>query len=149
MDKRELVELTIERLLANFDKSPESFDLKMPDSSHCSPTIYWKPKIKIDNYDIADDPNNNHAVVVTYNSSFSELRCYIFLKAPATAYEYTKADHSVSISGYFIKLTSSYRKYKKLIRLIQTRDLHQDNMNYLSKLSSVFPDALDKHILKD
>jgi len=151
MDKHELVEITIERLLANFEKSPESFDLKLPDSSSYSgPTVTWKPRVQLGSYDsnIVDDPNNNHAIIVSYNPNSGDLTCYLFMKVPPT-FDGSRADHVMASNQYFQKLRSPYRKFKKLINLIKARDVHRENMNYLGKLSSVFPDTLDKHILKD
>lgn len=151
MDKHELVELTIERLLANFERSPESFILKLPDhNSYGGPMITWKPRLQIGNYDasIVDDPNNNHAIVMSYNPGLNELSCWIFLKAPAI-FDGAKADHVMSTKGFFIRLSRPYRKFKKLMRLIKARDNHKNNMDYLGKLSAVFPDTLDKHFLKD
>jgi len=151
MDKHELVELTIERLLANFEKSPESFDLKMPDSSSYSgPMVTWKPRVQLGSYDsnVVDDPNNNHAVIVMYNPNLGELQCFLFLRAP-THLDGAKADQTVQSKRPFMYFRAHYRKFKKLIALIKERDVRAANMNYLSKLSSVFPDTLDKHILKD
>jgi hypothetical protein len=151
MDKRELVELTVERLLAFFEKSPESFDLKLPsDASYGGPTVTWRPRIQLGSYDsnIVDDPNNHHAVVIIYNPNFNELICNLFIKAPSNL-DTARADYSVTSRQTFMKFRSHYRKFKRLIKLIKARDLHRENMTYLSKLSSVFPDTLDKHILKD
>lgn len=153
MDKRDLVELTIERLLANFERSPESFDLKDPTltGSYGGLTVLWRPRVQLGNYDgsnAIDDPNNNHAVVISINPNTSEINCYLFMKTP-THYDGAKADYVMSSKQSFMFLRSHYRKLKKLIDLIRKRDLHKENMTYLSKLSSVFPDTLDKHFLKD
>jgi hypothetical protein len=151
MDKHELVELTIERLLANFEKSPESFDLKSADFGNwATPTVTWKPRVQLGSYDssIVDDPNNNYAVVIVYNVNTETLSCHLFLKTYSSL-DSAKADLSISSNQSFMKFRSRYRKFEKLMNLIKERDLRRDNMNYLSKLSAVFPDTLDSHILKD
>jgi len=151
MDKHELVELTIERLLANFERSPESFDLKLPDAnSYGGPQITWRPRVQLGSYDsnVVDDPNNNHAVVITYNPSSGTLTCFLYLKV-VTNLDGTRADQMVDSHKPLMFCRSHYRKFKKLIKLIQARDIRRKNLEYLSKLSSVFPDTLDKHILKD
>lgn len=151
MDKRDLVELTIERLLANFETSPESFELKDSglDNLYSGVTIVWRPKIQLNNYDhVVNDPNNNHSVVVILCPNTSRISCYLFLKAPPT-YDGARADYAVSSLELFMRWRSHYRKLRKLVKLIRARDLYRENMQYLSKLSSVFPDTLDKHFLKD
>lgn len=151
MNKRDLVELTIERLLANFENSPESFELKDSslDNLYSGTTVIWRPKIQLNNYDhVVDDPNNSHSVVIILCPNTSRISCYLFLKTPPT-YDAARADYAVSSLEYFMKWRSHYRKFKKLVKLIKARDLYKENMQYLSKLSSVFPDTLDKHFLKD
>ena len=152
MDKRDLVELTIERLLANFERSPESFDLKDPTAtgSYGGPTVTWRPRVQLGSYDsnVVDDPNNHHAVVISLNNDRNEIACHLFLRNVMNL-ESAKADHSVAHRQSFMMFRSHYRKLMKLIKLIKARDLHKENMTYLSKLSSVFPDTLDKHFLKD
>ncbi len=151
MDKRELVELTIERLLANFERSPESFDLRIaPSGDLGGATITWRPRIKsLDSYDsnVVDDPNNTHAVVVTVSSITRQVNCYLFIKSRYVLDE-SKADHSVSCCESFMYFRSYYRKLKKLVELIQERDARTESMTYLTKLSSVFPDSFDGVLLK-
>lgn len=154
MNKHDLVELTIERLLANFERSPESFDLKddpSKNNGYGGYTVIWKPRVQLGSYDsnIVDDPNNNHAVVITTSPVTNEIICYLFIKSTVGAIETAKADYSVASDRPFMTFRSHYRKLKKLIKLIKERDIYKENMTYLSKLSSVFPDTLDKHILKD
>src|ERR1035437_941962 len=88
MDKYELVGITLQQLIEHFKSSPESFEFydqnRKPNSS-MHPTIFWQPKIQLGDYmsTIVQDPNNNHAVVVSFNMMVNEITCLIFLKAPS------------------------------------------------------------------
>jgi hypothetical protein len=147
MDKYELINITLQRLIDHFERSPESFEFK--DS-----VVIWQPKVALsDQYSIpVNDPNNNHAVAIGFNSCINELKCYLFLK---TTYglsfpnpQLSNADSVMTSSRWFEKWRGNYRKYCKLVKLIQTRDKHKENMEYLRKLTSLFPDAVDDHIFK-
>ena len=86
MDKHELVGITIQQLIEHFKSSPESFEYydqnKKPHSMQ--PTIFWQPKVQLGDYmsTVVQDPNNNHAVVISFNPMLNELTCYLFMKAP-------------------------------------------------------------------
>ena len=153
MDKHELISLTLDRLFDHFKASPESFQYMDSDSSPhkaLSPTITWRPRIQLKDSagTLIDDPNNDHAVILCYNLNLNEFSCYVFLKAPME-WSGSKADSVVTTKRYFHKLSRNYRRFIKLRNLIRTRDQHKDNLRFLNKLSSVFPDTLDDVILKD
>lgn len=152
MDRHELVGLTIDRLFDHFRLSPESFeyfDQNRNPSKNCHPTIVWTPKVELNEYTSAvQDPYNNHAVVVTWNSLTNELVCYIFMKAPIDL-NGAKADYVMSSKRWFEKWRRNYRRFRQLGNLIIDREQYKENMTYLRKLSSVFPDTFDDKILKD
>lgn len=146
MEKAELVGLTLDRLLDHFKMSPESFEFH----DNISPTVVWRPKIE--QGDITSnsiyDPNNAHAVIVTYNPHQNEITCYVFLTAPAEPLNATgRADTTMSSKRWFETWRSNYRKLMKLKSLIQSREAKKTNLIYLRKLSCIFPDAVDKHLL--
>lgn len=155
MDKHELVKLTIQKLIDHFKSSPESFEFHDQDRNPnraVHPTIYWQPRVQLNDYmsTVIQDPNNCHAVVVNFNPLNNELTCYLFLKAPPNLYSSTGgtvADCTMSSRRWFEKWRGSYRKFTQLRDLIIARDKRKENMNYLKKLSSVFPDAMDRDIL--
>lgn len=155
MDKHELVGLTIQRLLDHFKASPESFeyyDHETKGNASVIPTIVWQPKVQLNDYmsTVLQDPNNNHAVVVTFNHMSEELACYLFMKAPpnlSSSSVVTQADITISSIRWFHKWRANYKKFTKLRDLIQARDRRKHNLNYLKKLSSVFPDTMDNHFL--
>ena len=98
------------------------------------------------------DVNNNHAVAVHFNTTINQLTCYLFLKTiPNLALpnpNLSFADSVIVSSRYFERYRGNYRKFCKLRDLIQTRDRRKASMNYLKKLSSLFPDVMDDHLLK-
>lgn len=155
MTKEELVGITIQQLIEHFYNSPESFeyyDQNRKPASSIQPTIFWQPKIQLGDYlsSVVQDPNNNHAVVINFNPLNNELTCYLFLKAPPNFASLSggfPADCVISSRRWFEQYRGNYRKFNKLRKLIVKRDKQLENMNYLKKLSSVFPDTMDAHLL--
>ena len=155
MDKHELVGMTIQQLIEHFKSSPESFEYYDHDRKHNSsthPTIFWQPKVQLGDYmsTVVQDPNNNHAVVVNFNPLNNELTCYLFMKAPpnfASLSGGQVADCVMTSARWFERYRGNYRKFIKLKNLIIARDKRKENLTYLKKLSSVFPDTMDTHLL--
>jgi hypothetical protein len=155
MDKHELVGMTIQKLIDHFAGSPESFEYCDQERKHNNsmhPTIFWQPKVQLGDYmsTIVEDPNNNHAVVVNFNPMNNEITCYLFLKAItnlANTNSVQSADCVITSKRWFEKYRGNYRKFKKLRDLILARDKRKENLTYLKKLSSVFPDTMDTHWL--
>ena len=147
MDKHELVSLTLDKLIDNFQLSPESFEYV----DNIAPTIVWRPKIELNNSPssmLIHDPNNAHAIVVMFNTHSNEVVCYIFLNAPADPLINTgKADCIIGSQRWLEKYRGNYRKLMKLKKLIATRNSQKANLAYVRKLSYIFPDAVDKHLL--
>jgi hypothetical protein len=146
MDKAELVGITLDRLLAHYALSPESFEF----IDNGSPTIVWRPKIQQDDLTgtPVKDPNNDHAVVVRWNSMYKSVNCYVFVTAPLEPQNCTdKADSTMSSQRYFEQYRGNYRKLMKLKKLVLERNSQKANLVYLRKLSSVFPDAIDTRLL--
>ncbi len=154
MDKYELVGITIQKLIDHFAGSPESFeyyDSERKPNQSMHPTIFWQPKVQLGDYmsTVVQDPNNSHAVVVNFNPLNNELTCYLFLKAPSNISSIGghAADCVMSSKRWFERYRGNYRKFKKLRDLIIARDKRKENLTYLKKLSSVFPDSMDSHWL--
>jgi hypothetical protein len=98
---------------------------------------------------VVPDSNNNHGVIITWNSNVNELSCHLFIKMPPDINGGSKADCSMTSKRWFEKYRGNYKKFRVLRDLIIDRERHKENMHYLKKLSSVFPDTLDGHFLKD
>lgn len=146
MDKAELVGLTLDRLIDHFNLSPESFEFF---DRTGAPTILWRPKIQLGDLTSNPiyDPNNAHAVVARYNPYDNSVSCFVFLSAPADPINTTdKADTTMTSKRYFETYRGNYRKLMRLKELVLARNIQKDNLIYLRKLSSVFPDAVDNHI---
>ncbi len=155
MNKHALVELTLEQLLDAFRTSPESFEYEdstyTPHKLAGDPAILWQPKCELKDHTIVADPiNDQKAVIVVYNEALSEITCYIFSKAIVSINlaAGSMADATVtSKHTWFTIWRGNYRKFDKLRNLIKARDRNKENDRFLRKLNSVFPSALDKHIL--
>jgi hypothetical protein len=147
VDKEELISITIQKLIDHFNYSPESFEYN-------DGLIVWQPKITLNDAmsTIVNDPNNNHAAAIYFNETINELRCYLFLKTPPNLTIPTPnlsyADSVIISARIFMKWRRNYKKYVKLKNLILARDRHRASMNYLKKLSSLFPDVMDDSLLK-
>ena len=148
--------MTIKQLIEHFKSSPESFeyyDQELRPNTLSQPTIIWQPKVQLGDYmsTIVHDPNNTHAVVVNYNTFSNELTCYIFLKAPANLPTISsatlQADCVISSKRPFERWRGNYRKFASLRNMIMANYKRKENMVYLKKLSSVFPDTMDTHLL--
>jgi hypothetical protein len=145
MQNHELIGLTLDKLLTHFRDSPESFEFSDGNTmSHTLPTIMFRPKVQLSDHSgtLVNDPNNEHAVLVCWNESINTLSCYIFAKAPSTL-NTISADINITSGRWFEKWRQNYKKFMLLKELIAERDAYKHNMNYLKKLSSVFPDTLD------
>jgi hypothetical protein len=153
MDKAELVGLTLNKLIDHFKSSPESFEYKGAENSNGQCTIFWQPKVQLNDFmsTVIQDPNNCHAVAVHFNPMINELTCLLYLKAPSNLHNTptNSADCTITSKRWFEKWRGNYRKFSALRDMIIARDKHKENMNYLKKLSSVFPDAMDNHVLDD
>ena len=161
MDKHELVGITLQQLLEHFKMSPESFEYydytNRPANTNAKyhyPCILWQPRVQLGDVtsNVVQDPNNSHAVVVSFDESEKTLICYVFLKAPsnlATASLPPVADSIMYSKRRFEKWRSNYKKFKKLRDLIKARDKRKENLTYLTKLTSVFPDTMDHHLLDE
>lgn len=145
MENHELIGITLDRLLAHFKESSESFEFNDGNTmSHTLPTITYRPKIQLSEHTTysVPDPNNEHAVMVCWNETTNTMSCHIFAKAPPNLNP-VLADIQIQCSRYFEKWRSNYKKFNELRELIADRDAYKHNMNYLKKLQSVFPDTLD------
>lgn len=155
MDKNELIALTLKKLIEHFKGSPESFEYHDQDrkpNTASQPTIYWQPKVQLNDYmsTVVQDPNNCHAVVVTFNNHLNELTCYLYLKAPKNLsgnYGGMSPDCVITSRRWFERWRGHYSRFCRLRELILDRDKQKENLNYLNKLASVFPDAVDDHII--
>jgi len=153
MQKHELVGITIQQLIEHFKSSPESFEYYDHNCKPAimNPTICFQPKVQLGDpsSSTVSDPNNGHAIFVSFNND-TELTCYLFLKAPQNLMSSNSsyaADSVMTSSRPFEKWRGNYRKFKQLRNLIMARNKYKENLTYLKKLSVVFPDTMDSHLL--
>ena len=157
MHKHELVGITLQHLMEHFRTSPESFEYLDHNSKpmYANDCIIWQPKVQLGDImsTTVDDPNNGHAVVVMFNDLTNELTCYIFLKAPPNLTSMSNpaypADCVVTSRRRFEKWRNNYKMFSALKDLILIRNKRKESMTYLKKLSSVFPDTMDTHLLDE
>lgn len=156
MDKRELISLTLDKMLEKFDTSPESFELTETVASYNSPSdtfIFWRPRIELDTHiDLTvNDPHNNSAIILKLCAGGNEIVCYLFSKAPVdnfNSYSVSQADLTMNLKIGFKMLNACHRKFIKLQKKIIKRNISNENRKYLKKLMTIFPDTLDNIIIK-
>ena len=153
MTKEELVELTLKQLSDNLDSCPDCFELfedpEWPEANvtktYC--TIMWKFMVEIGDQNYPDPNNSPRTIIVTYSFSAKKLSCYIFFREVDSPNKAMMADAGVEITYKIPILNRSYRVFtrlrKSLIRLLK----EDDNLDYLKKLNSIFPAALDHNLL--
>lgn len=156
MTKQELMETTLDALLDSFKTSPESFELEDPTRPNLSvrefPIVLWSPKFQLNNAQqaVVADPNNKpRSVVVYYNEKTKEMCCHLFDTAPVSLnlIGALPSEASVTIKIKWPRFSRCCRKFHKLRHLLLEHDKNSQNQKFLKKLCSIFPAALDKHLL--
>jgi hypothetical protein len=149
MDKEELVNLTLEKLYNKFKKEPECFQLNYEHfyNNENNFTIIWRPMIELDIESIIQDPNSKGAVAIKVSTNPKEISCFVFLN-PNENLNGSAADSVITIKPAILTLNKTFRRLKKLKKLIKHRDLKNEGKRYFGKLSCLFPDVVDKYILK-
>jgi hypothetical protein len=155
MDKPELLKIALEQLIEQFKVTPESFYYNATFSNtfnssgtfHNTEAVVWEPKIDV-NGSIIDDPNQYKNIVITFTPGLNEMGCLIFHKDKITGskYDAAQAEMSTKYSRRFERCRSNYKKFKYLCNLITTRDKRHEYRQFLTKLYSIFPGTMDKHL---
>lgn len=153
MTKEELVCLTIKQLKEGFKKHPECLQLEDPElgkTNYGNSTIIWRFKVEIDGT-LYNDPNNNsRTVIISYSKLERKINASIYLRDVGTASQSIMPDASASISYHEhlpLFLYKSYRDFMYLRKQLIDRQKEKENIDFVKKLTSVFPGTFEDDIL--
>jgi hypothetical protein len=148
MTKAQLMNLVLDQLLEQMIEAPESFELLEPPAS-VNNSIVWRPKVtsKVNpsGPGLTDPMNTGACIIVTYCTHLETLTCNIGRSLTIAAG--APSDAHIEVRKWWIKFSSEYRKYNKLVEAIKDQVRNKDNMKFLKKLMDVLPGSLEKHIL--
>lgn len=152
MTKDELIQLTIDQLSESLNSSLVCFELHEDpvwpyiDPSKYYTTILWKFKVEVDGNAIPDPNNSPRTIILGYCHSTKQLSCQIFFRDVESPNKAIMADATVRMTYKVPMLNKSYRKFSKLRKTIIKRLKEKDQLDYLKKLNSIFPTALDENL---
>jgi hypothetical protein len=151
MTKEDLIYLTIKQLKDSFRTSPESLileDSEIKTSEYPGPTIIWRHMLELNGQMIQDPNNATRTIVITYNKMAQQLTTNIYFR------DVTKFNHNIMPDAaatftykYWPNLYRSYRLFNQLRSKLIHRHHEKQNMDYIKKLTSIFPAAGDDDLL--
>lgn len=159
MDKWELIEITLDQLIAQWRANKEQFDIdvstgevRLDNNSYTEMSVSWTPIVLNDDSEdkskSTDSMKIRKGVMITYRKG-GPFRCFIYklngLNRRPT--EGDLAENSISAQRYLTPIRSLYRKFMRLRSEIAAYKRHKANSAYMSNLCGVFPGTLDEHIL--
>lgn len=155
MTKEDLLYLTLKQLKDSFKTSPECLTLEESyvsvSSSYTSdlgPIITWRRMIEIDGKTIRDPNNAPRTIILVYNKLTKQLTANIYFGDIHTFNSSIIPDASVSFKYKFWPyLYKSYRDFMSLRSKLIARHNNRQNIDYMNKLSSIFPAAGDDDLI--
>jgi hypothetical protein len=152
MTKSEIISTTLDALIDRFQSSPESFEY-IEDYNHFrysngGETIIWKTIVDSNNQTIYDPTSQQRTIIVVFDPEQSSIIVKIYNQCGMTrsALDGVIPDAIVESKQYFKPLRSEYSKFRRLRQLILKHKEHKEAKDFLKKLSTAFPSALDRHI---
>lgn len=152
MTKDELINITLKQLIDSFRNSPERLHLEDPElggNNYLGPTIVWKFKIEIDGKSVQDPNNAIKTVIVSYNPVAKQLTAYIFFRDVSSIHSTIMADAVATIKyNKYPWMHQSYRKFMYLRKKLIQRHREKESIDYIKKLSAIFPAIFDDELLR-
>jgi hypothetical protein len=153
--KEGLIQITIAELRKSLMESPECFELyrdpDWPTYNHLgikdNTTVIWKSVIMINGYKHIDPNNSPRTIIVNYCYIRKKISCDIFFREVADLDGAIMADASVEIDYKAPLLNKSYRDFMALRRALIKVLKEKDAVDYLKKISSIFPSVVDDELL--
>ena len=150
MTKEELMIITLKQLKDSAKHSPECLSLEDPElghSGHSGISIMWKFRVEVDGNTIQDPNNAARTVIISYNKFHKQMIAQIFFREIYNANTAIMPDAIVIVKyKRWPFLYKSYRDFRSLRKLILKSHFGRQSINYLKKLNSIFPSALDDHL---
>ena len=153
MTKEELVLITLRQLNNSFKTTPECLDLEdytvtAVHSSFSGPTIIWRRMIEVNGENIQDPNNAARTVIITYNKLAKELSCYIFFREVTNIQYAIAIDAKIELKWRIPFLHTPYWKFMALRKKLIHRIKNKQSIEYLDKLSEIFPTTFTDDLLK-
>jgi hypothetical protein len=154
MHKDYLLELTIKQLCESLNSSPECFELhwdpRWPSADRRVEytIIAWKFKVHVDGKTILDPNNSPRTIILTYVYRNKTLKCDIYFRDVEVTSVIAIPDASIEITYRIPILNKSYRAFSKFRKMLLNKIKHKEAIDYVKKLSSIFPSALDDNFLR-
>ncbi len=154
MDKWELIEITLDQLIKQWEDNRDSFDIDIGRGESFSSrislgstlSIFWSP------YGSSNNPTDSmklqKGVMITYDRK-NEFRCLIYRvdRVSQQPIEGSVAENSISARRCFVPIRQLYRKFANLRSKILKHKMQKTNSLYMSSLCGVFPGTLDEHLI--
>ncbi len=153
MTKTDIICATIDQLLDSIKRSPECFLIEDQELNNLSviamTAIIWRFRIEIDGNNIPDPNNAARTIIISYNNLNKTITSNIIFRDVSNIHNNIMVDASASVScGDWPWLNKAYRKFRKLRKKLIQLKKDKDNLEYLSKLHTIFPTAFDNDLLK-
>lgn len=148
----ELVQLTIKQLSDNLANSIECFELsedpEWPNSESIRTytTIVWRFRVALEGQSYPDPNNAPRTVILSYSRLHKKLGCYIFFREVENPSKAIMADATIELTYKIPYFHKSYRKFLKLRKNLIKKLEEKDKLDFLKKLNSIFPAALDDNL---
>ncbi len=150
MDKWELIEITLNQLIEQWENNKELFDIDDAErltrdvNKYSEKSVTWSPmSLRTNDSKILTDPiKMRKGVVITYSSN--EFRCLIY-KIDQTSKQLV--EDTITARKFLMPFRSLYKKFMRLRAEIAKHKRDKASSTYLSNLCGVFPGTLDEHIL--
>jgi hypothetical protein len=155
MIKEELVHLTLKQLSESLKGSPENLRLEDTEigpmnGNFLGPTLIWQFKVETKPGTYIQDPlNASRTVLVTYNKISNQLSCMIYFREVNSINHAIMADAHATIQLYHIPwFNRTYRQFMDIRSKLIEKKREQEYVEYLKKLSNIFPSTHIEDILK-
>lgn len=152
MTKEELIDLTLKQLRDSFENSPECLHLEESNSTYgnntTGPTIIWRHRVEINGERIQDPNNSSRTIIASYSTISKQLTVSIFFREVNNLNHALMADATAVVKySDWPWMHKSYRRFQSLRKKILKLQKEKESLEYLRKLSSVFPGTFEDDLL--
>ena len=109
----------------------------------------WRFRVTVDGQNIQDPNNAARTIVLTYNNIVKKLTANIFFRDVINVNSAIMTD--ATATAVYCEapwVHKSYRRFMKLRKQLLIIYREKENIEYLKKLSSIFPTTFDEDLFK-
>ena len=157
MTKEELINLTLKQLIDSLGTAPQNFRLEDQELGYSSnrdsfmgPTIIWQFKVEMSNGYVINDPlNSTKTIIVTFNKMAKQISCYIYFREVNSTTTAMMPESQATQQLLDIPiLNRNYRLFTKLRKKLIQLKREKECVDYIKKLSTIFPTTHDDELFK-